>query len=151
MKFRAELLTNGKTATGIEVPSELVEELGGGKKPAVRVTINGGHSYRSTIAVMGGQFLVGVSAENRAAAGVAAGDELDVELTRDTAPRTIEIPPDLAAALAAAPAAKAFFDGLSFSQQRWFVDPINDAKKPETRATRIEKAVARLSEGRGAR
>ncbi|ONI71578.1 hypothetical protein BWI15_15525 [Kribbella sp. ALI-6-A] len=148
MKFRTVLI--GTTKVGIEVPPEIVESFGAGKKPAVRVTI-GEHTYRSTIAVMGGKYMVGVNADNRAAAGVAGGDEVEVELELDTAPREVDVPADFAAALDARPEARKFFDGLSYSQRRWFVLGIEEAKKPETRANRIEKAVERLASGRGQR
>ena len=98
MKFRAPLLLNGKTATGFVVPPAVVEQLGTSKRPAVRVTING-HTYRSTIAVMGGNFMLGVSAEHREAAGVAAGDTVSVEVELDTAPRSVTVPDDFATAL----------------------------------------------------
>jgi len=141
---------HGKTATGIQVPDEIVEALGAGKRPAVRVTI-GAHTYPSTIASRGGRFLIGVSAENRELAGVAAGDVVDVDLALDASPRELVVPGDFAQALAAEPQAKAFFDGLSFSQRRWFVDGITQAKKPETRERRIDAAVSRLRDGRGQR
>jgi len=150
VRFRTTLLTTGKTAAGFVVPDEVMTALGAGKKPAVTVTING-HSYRSTVATIDGRPMVGVSAENRAAAGVAGGDEIDVDLRLDTAPRTVELPPDFAAALAAEPRARVFFDGLNYSERRWFVLGVEDAKTPDTRQRRIEKFVARLLEGRGAR
>jgi hypothetical protein len=112
MRFRATLETEGKTATGINVPAEVVDALGGGRRPRVAVTING-HTYRSSVAVLGGRYMLGVSAENRAAAGVEGGDTVDVELELDTAPREVTVPPDFAEALAAAPAARTTFDGLS--------------------------------------
>jgi hypothetical protein len=143
MKFTATLEQHGKTATGIVVPDDVVEGLGGGRRAAVVVTING-HSYRSSIAVMGGDVLVGVSAENRAAAGVSAGDVLDVELTLDTAPREVEVPDDLARALKKAPAAKKAFDALTYSNQRRYVMAIDAAKTAETRERRITKTVAEL-------
>ena len=150
MRFRATIELHGKTATGIRVPDEIVEALGAGKRPAVRVTI-GAHTYPSTIASRGGRFLIGVSAENRELAGVAAGDVVDVDLALDASPRELVVPGDFAQALAAEPQAKAFFDGLSFSQRRWFVDGITQAKKPETRERRIDAAVSRLRDGRGQR
>ena len=143
MRFRTELLSAGKTATGFVVPAEVVEALGQGKKPAVAVTING-HTYRSTVAVMGGEFMVGVSAENRAAAGVTAGDELEIELVLDTAPRVVEVPPDLALALDAEPAARAAFERLSYSNKRLHTLSVEGAKTAETRARRVAKAVATL-------
>ena len=150
MRFRTTLLTTGKTAAGFVVPDEVMAGLGAGKKPAVNVTING-HTYRSTVATIDGRPMIGVSAENRAAAGVSGGEEMAVELALDTAPRTVEVPGDFASALAAEPRAKAFFDGLNYSERRWFVLGIADAKTPETRQRRIEKFVARLLEGRGVR
>ena len=143
MKFRTVILQSGKTATGIVVPPEVVAGLGSSKKPAVRVTLNG-YTYRNTIAVMGGRFMVGVSADVRAASGVAGGDALEVEIVLDDQPRVLEIPPDLQAALNAAPAAKAAFEKLSYSNKRRHVEPILAAKAPETRARRIEKSVAEL-------
>jgi hypothetical protein len=144
MKFRTTLLAAGKTATGIEIPSGIVEDMGAGKRPPVQVTING-HTYRSTVAVMGGVFMVGVSAEHRAAAGVAAGEEIDVDLILDTEPRTVEVPEDFAAALAAAPGARARFDRMPYSHQKEHVRAIVEAKKPETRERRIAKAIEALS------
>lgn len=148
MKFTTTLI--GTTTTGIVVPAEVVEALGKGKKPPVVVTVNG-FTYRSSVAVMGGRYMVGVSAERREAAGVAGGDEVDVEIELDEKPREVAVPEDFAAALAAEPKALAFFDGLSYSQRSWFVLGVEGAKKPETRANRITKAVERLASGRGQR
>ena len=147
MRFHAILELHGKTATGIRVPAEVVDGLGAGGKPAVLVTI-GGYTYRTTIATRGDRYLVGVSAENRAGAGVAAGDEVEVEIQLDTEPREITVPPDLAEALGADAQARQFFDGLSYSQKRWYVEPIDQAKKPETRERRVAKAVEMLKAGR---
>jgi hypothetical protein len=147
MRFRTTILQSGKTATGIQVPAEVVEALGSGKRPAVRVTING-YTYRSTVAVMGGAYMVGVNAEHRAAAGVAGGDEVDVEMELDTAPREVTVPADLAAALEAEPDARRTFDGLSYSNKSWHVLQIAGAKTDETRQRRIAKSVAVLKQGR---
>lgn len=133
--------------TGIKVPPEVVEALGAGKKPPVRVTLKG-YTYRSSIATMGGVFMISLSKENRTNAGVAAGDELDVEVELDTVPREVEIPEDLAAALEADPVAKQFFDGLSYSNRLRNVLAINAAKAADTRARRIEKTVANFREGK---
>ena len=145
MKFRAVILLSGKTATGIQVPPEVVEALGSGKKPAVNVTI-GDYIYRSTVAMMDGKFMVPVSAEVRAGAGVAAGDEVEVSLELDTAPREVSIPDDFAAALAGENEAMRFFESLSYSNKRRIVIPIDEAKTPETRERRIAKAVEKLRE-----
>lgn len=140
MKFTATLELNGKTATGIEVPLDVLEKLGGGKKPAVTVSFNG-HSYRTTIGSMGGRFLIPVSGEHRAAAGVAAGDVLKVEVTLDAAPREVEVPADLAAALDADPAVRAAFDRSAPSHRKEWVRSVEEAKAPATRERRITKAV----------
>jgi hypothetical protein len=143
MKFRTTILTAGKNITGIQVPDEVVESLGAGKRPPVRVTLNG-HTYRNTIAVMGGRYMVGVSADVRAASGVKGGDTLDVEIVLDDQPRVLQVPADFAAALDAEPAARAAFEQLSYSNKRRHVEPIQAAKAAETRARRIEKSVAEL-------
>jgi len=143
MRFRTVIISGSKTATGIEVPDEIVAGLGRGKRPPVRVTING-HTYRSTVAVMGGRFMVGISAENRALAGVSGGDQVEVEIELDTKPREVTVPDDLAHALQEEPAAKRFFDGLSYSKKQWFVLSVEDAKTPETRQRRVAKAIEML-------
>jgi hypothetical protein len=150
MRFRTTIELGGKTATGFRVPPEVVESLGSGKRPPVRVTING-YTYRNTVAVYGGEFVLGVSAEVRENARVAAGDEVDVEVELDTEPREVPVPPDFADALDREADARRFFDGLSYTEKRWFVLGIEDAKTPETRQRRIDKAVERLREGRGSR
>jgi len=150
VRFRATVELNGKTATGLEVPPDVVERLGGGKRPAVVVSL-GTHTYRTTVGVMGGRAMVPVSAENREAAGVAAGDEVEVGLTLDTAPRTVEVPEDLAALLAADPAARATFDGLAPGQRKEWVRWVTEAKKAETRADRVVKTVEALAAGRRTR
>ena len=147
MRFRTVIESNGKTATGIRIPAEIVAALGPSRKPAVRVTI-AGHTYRSTIATRSGVFLLGVSAENRKGAGIAAGDEIDVELELDTEPREVTVPQDLADALASDAEARRFFDTLTHSQKQWYVLPIEQAKAAETRERRVAKAMAMLREGR---
>ena len=148
MKFRAELRQSGKTATGLEVPAEVVDALGAGKKPAVTVTLNDGYRYRSSIGSMGGKSMVPVSAEHRAGAGLTAGDEVDVDLEVDTAPREVVVPQDLSAALDAEPAAKAYFGTLSYSNKLRHVLAIDGAKTAETRERRIAKSVSLFREGR---
>ena len=143
MLFHATLILSGKTATGIQVPDAIVEQLGAGKRPPVRVTI-GSYTYRTTVAPMGGQFWIPVSAENRAGAGINAGDELDVEIEIDTEPREVAVPEDLMAALDADPAAKQAFEKLSYSNKRLHVLSVEDAKTPETRQRRVEKVITTL-------
>ena len=149
MKFRSTIELGGKTATGLRVPDDVIERLGAGKRPAVRVTI-GGHMYRSTVAPMGGVFMLPLSAENREAAGVAAGDEVDVGIELDTEPREVTVPTDFATALKRAPNAKKTFDALSYSRKRAHVLSIEGAKTPETRKRRIDKSIAEL-QGAGSR
>ena len=146
MNFRTTVELGGKTATGIKVPPEVVAALGPGKKPAVRVTING-YTYRSTVAVYGGEFFLPVSAEVRERAGVAAGDEIEVALELDTDPRVVEVPADLATALAADADARQLFERLSYSNKRRIVLSIEDAKTAETRRRRIDKAIENLRAG----
>jgi len=147
MRFNAVVLASGKTATGIEVPVAVVDGLGGGRRPAVKVTING-HEYRSTIASMGGVFMLPVSAEHRAGAGIEAGDAVLVEVTLDTEERILAVPAELQAALVADAAARRVFDALSYSRKQRFTLPIEQAKTAETRQRRVEKAISDLREGR---
>jgi uncharacterized protein YdeI (YjbR/CyaY-like superfamily) len=147
MRFSTTILQAGKTATGIRIPDEVVKALGSGKRPAVKVTING-FTYRSTVAVMSGDYMVGVSAENRAGAGVAGGDVVDVDIELDTAPREVTVPPELAAALAAEPAARRTFDALSPSNKGWHAQQVTGAKTDETRQRRIAKSIEALRDGR---
>jgi hypothetical protein len=147
MRFRAVIELKNKTATGIAVPPDVLESLGAGKRPAVRVTL-GGYTYRTTVGTVDGQPMLPVSAEVRQSAGVAAGQEVDVEIEHDTAPREVTVPPDFAAALDQDLAARRFFDGLSYSNKRRFVEPIADAKTAGTRERRIAKAISQLREGR---
>jgi hypothetical protein len=143
--FETTLAASG-TNTGIEVPPELVEQLEAGRRPPVLVDLDG-HAYRSTVAVMGGRYLVSVSAAVRQATGLAAGDPVRVTLTLADTPREVDVPADLAAALAADEQAGAFFATLSNSLQRYHVDTVNGAKTAETRQRRIEKAVALFRAG----
>jgi hypothetical protein len=147
VEFKNTVELHGKTATGIEVPAEAVEALGGGKKPAVVVAINGA-SYRTTVAPRGGRFLIPVSAENRAVVGVEAGDQVTVGLSLDTEERSVEVPADLAAALRADPGAGDFFAGLTPSQRKEYVRWVESAKKDETRVARVQRSVALLREGK---
>ncbi len=144
MKFRATLMQSGKTATGINVPEDVVLSFNVGKRVAVNVTING-YSYRSTVAPYGGDYMLPVSAEVRAGAGIAAGDEIEITLELDTQPREVTVPPDLQAALDANPAAKEKFGSLSFSNKQRHVLSVEGTKNPETRQRRIEKAISELS------
>lgn len=145
--FRATLQLNGKTATGIRVPNEVVAVLGTGKRPAVHATI-GDFTYRSTVATMHGVFMLPVSAEVRERAGVEAGDEVEVTLELDTEPREVIVPPDFADALDHDAQARRFFDGLSYSNRLRYVLAIEAAKSEETRQRRIAKSITALRAGR---
>jgi hypothetical protein len=145
--FRATIVQSGKTACGIQVPEAVVEALGGSRRPAVVITLDH-YTYRSTVAPMGGEWWVGVNADHRAASGLKAGDKVQVTLELDTAPRQLEVPPELATALDADAQAKAFFDGLSYSNRPVFTLSVEGTSKPETKARRVDKAIALMREGR---
>ena len=140
--FETQIAQMGNN-TGIEVPPAVIEALGGGKKPAVVVTI-GSFTYRSTVGVMGGKFLIPLSAERRQASGLKGGDAVTVQLERDETPREVLVPEDLAAKLAESPAAQAAFSALSYSQQLRHVLSVTDARTEETRQRRIEKVLSTM-------
>ena len=150
MRVRATIELGGKTATGIPVPDEVVAALGSGRRPAVLVTI-GGHSYRTTMAKMGGRFLVPLSAENRTAAGVAAGDDVEVNIEADAAPREVTVPADLDEALTRDSTARTFFDGLAYSHRKEWVRWIEAAKRVETRTARVSTTLSSLRAGKRTR
>ncbi|MDO9397099.1 MAG: YdeI/OmpD-associated family protein [Herbiconiux sp.] len=143
MKFTATILQSGKNNTGIPVPESVVETLDAGKRIPVVVTLNG-YSYRSSIVFYTGQFLISLSAENRAGAGVAGGDTVEVEVQLDDQPREVEVPAVLAAALALDADAAAAFAALSYSRKKAIVLAVEGAKTDATRDRRIEKALAEL-------
>lgn len=147
MNFRTTLQLEGKTATGLLVPPEVVTALGRGRKPAVSVTVNG-HTYRSTIASRGERYLIPVSAEIRKITGLTAGDEVDVRVEIDDAPREVTVPADFAERLAAEPVVKILFETLSYSNQSAHVLAIEGARTPETRQRRLDKAMETLRAGR---
>jgi bacteriocin resistance YdeI/OmpD-like protein/uncharacterized protein DUF1905 len=148
MKFRSHV-EPPEPMRGLEVPPEVVEALGAGKRPAVTITING-HSWKSRVAIMRGRYLLGVSNANRKAAGVAIGDEVEVEVEVDAEPRVVVEPGDFARALDADPVARTAYDRLSHSHKREHVLAIESAKKAETRIRRIENALATLRGQTGA-
>lgn len=147
MKFRTTIRQSDGSATGIEIPDEVVAALGAGKKPPVRLSVNG-YAYRSTVATVDGRSMVGFSAAHRAASGLAGGDAVEVEIELDTEPRVVEVPPELQAALDAEPRALETFDRLSNSMKGYHVAQVMDAKTAETRQRRIEKSIAVLREGK---
>ncbi|GLY04596.1 YdeI/OmpD-associated family protein [Actinoplanes sp. NBRC 101535] len=147
MEFRGELERTGGSTTGFRVADDLVTGLGGGGRPKVVVTVNG-FEFRSSIAKMGGEYWLGVSADRRKAAGIEGGQIYDVTVALDEAPRTVEVPDDLKAALDAEPEVRAFWDTVSFSNQRWHADQLTSAKTAETRARRLAKSLDLLRAGK---
>jgi hypothetical protein len=145
--FRATIISTGKATCGIRVPDEIVEALGGGGHPKVVATMDA-FTYRTSIARMGGEYWFGVTAANREASGLRAGDEVQVTLELDTAPREVDVPPELAAALVEDAVAKAFFDGLSYSNKRVFTESVAGTSNPETKARRVAKSIGLMREGR---
>lgn len=145
-KFKTTILQIGNN-TGIEVPETAVDKLASGKRPAVKVTLNG-FTYRSTIAVMGGKFLIPLSAERRSKANVKGGDKLEITLELDTAPREVELHDEFRKALDKDNKAKAFFESLSYSAKNGYALPIMQAKGDDTRSRRIEKALSDLKAGK---
>ena len=146
MKFRGIVELNGKTTTGIPVPEDVVAGLGGGKRPKVRVTING-YGYGSSVGSLGGRSMLPVSAQIRAEAKIAAGDGVEVDVVPDTEPREVSVPADLAAALDGEPSARDAFGRLPYSHQLRYVTVVEDAKTPETRQRRIDKTISALLTG----
>lgn len=138
VRFQTTILTAGKTTTGIHIPDEVMEKLGAGKKPAVRITING-YTYRSTVAVMGGRFMAGVNAENREKRKVAGGDKVVVDIAVDDDPREVTVPADFETALNRNAKARKYFDSLSYSKRKAFVQGIEGAKTAETRQRRMKR------------
>jgi hypothetical protein len=147
MKFTTTLRRFGPNNTGVEVPEEVLAGLGRGRRVKVIATVNG-YTYRSSVAPAMGLILMPFSSEHRKATGLSGGETIEVELVPDDGPREVEVPADLTAALEAAPAAAAFFAGLSYTNRKSFVTAVEEAKKPETRAARIAKTVEALSAGR---
>jgi hypothetical protein len=147
MKFHTTLQRFGENNTGIEVPEEILTALGRGRRVKVVATVNG-YRYRTSVAPAYGKILVPFSSEHRAASGLSGGEKIEVEILPDDTPREVEVPVDLATALADAPEAAGFFDGLSYTHKRAYVLWVEDAKKPETRSVRVAKAVEMLSDHR---
>jgi hypothetical protein len=142
MRFLTTIVLDGNN-TGIEVPEAVVAQLGPGKRYPVVVTV-GEHSYRSSVSVYKGRFMISLSAENRKRAGVSGGDEVEVDIVLDEAPREVELPVELSSALADDPKAKAAFDALSFSNRNRIALSVETAKSAETRARRVAKAIDEL-------
>jgi Bacteriocin-protection, YdeI or OmpD-Associated/Domain of unknown function (DUF1905) len=146
LRSRTRLLLSGKSATGVQVPAEIVEKLGSSERPAAVVTIEG-HQYRSTVASMGGKFMIPVRAEHRASAGAAGGNEVEADIKLDTKPRDVDVPVDFLRALDEYMDARRNFEALSYRGKRRFVLTILQAKIPRTRERRVAKAIMMLREG----
>ena len=144
--FETTVAASGNN-TGIVVPDEVIEQLAAGRRPPVLVNVNG-YEYRNTVAVMGGRYMISISAAVRDATGLKGGDPIRVTLTVADTAREVDVPADFAAALAADERARAFFERLSNSMQRYHVDNINAAKSADTRQRRIDKAIALFLDGR---
>ena len=129
----------------IEIPAPVVEALGRGKRPPVVVTING-HSWRSTVAVYGGQFYLPFAKGNRTAASAELGDRVEVRLDLDAAPREVELPPILAEALASDSAARVAFNKLSVTIRREHAEAIGSAEQEETRRRRLGRLLESLQQ-----
>ena len=146
-KFTTTILTAGKTATGICIPDQIIESFNAGKKPPIKITLNG-FAYRSRVAVMGGKYMVGVSADVRAASGVKGGDTLTIEIELDNEERKVELPDDFKKLLDKNLNAKKFFQALSYSKQKNYVTLIDQAKTEETRQKRMDKSISDLIVGK---
>ncbi len=131
-------------ATAIELTDAQVAELGGGKRAAVVVDI-GGRTARVRLGVMDGRNVIGLSKAVRSQLGVDIGDEVDATVGLDTAEREVEVPDDLAAALAAASGARAAFDALSFTRRKELARGVSEAKRADTRERRIAAAIEELT------
>ncbi|MCL2394325.1 MAG: YdeI/OmpD-associated family protein [Acidimicrobiaceae bacterium] len=147
LSFRTELVSRGPAA-GILLDDDQVAVLGeGAKRFPVRATVNG-YSWRTSVARMGGESLVGLNREVRAGAGVEAGDSVEVTLELDTEPREVEVPADLAAALAADAEAGARFDAMAFTHRKEYARWVADAKRADTRERRVHQALEMIRDGR---
>ncbi len=144
--FHTTILQTGKNTAGIQVPEEVIEALGGGKRPLVRVQVNH-YSYRSAVAVMDGKYMISFSAAHRDAAGIRGGEEAEVTLQLDLDPREVELPADLRAALVEAKALEAF-EKTAPSMKKEYVRQVEEAKAAETRQRRIAKIVEKVSAGK---
>ena len=143
--FRTTLAAGGGNNVGIVVPEDVVLSFGRGKRVPVVVTVDGDYTYRNTVTSMGGRFLISFNAETRAATGRGAGDEVEVRLDVDDAPRTVDVPPALAEAFAAAPEAADTWATLSYSKQKAHALAVEGANTDATRDRRVAKLIEQLA------
>jgi Bacteriocin-protection, YdeI or OmpD-Associated/Domain of unknown function (DUF1905) len=146
MKFKTKIVQSGNN-TGINVPEKIIESLGAGKKPPVVITLKK-YTYRSTVAVKNGLYMVSLSAEHRKNANVSGGEEVEINIELDTEPRTVELPPDFQKSLDKNKEAKNAFTKLAPSRKKAMVLSITGAKTEETKIKRIEKAINSLIQGK---
>lgn len=142
--IRATLAPRGPAAAVILTDAQVAAIGEGAKTPPVRVTVNGGYTFAGRIGRMGGESLLGFNKAVRAAAGVEAGDEIEIAVVLDEGPREVDVPADLAAALDADPATRAAFEALAYTRRNEYARAVADAKRPETRERRINQTVAEL-------
>jgi hypothetical protein len=147
IQFSTPLQPRGPAAA-VVLDDDQVAVIGeGAKRFPVVATVNG-YTWRTSVARMGGEFLVGLSKEVRTGAGVEAGDNVEVRLELDAAPREVEVPEALAVALAADPQAKASFEQMAFTHRKEYARWIAEAKKDETRDRRVRQAVEMIRAGK---
>lgn len=147
IRFTARLEPRGPAAAVVLDDAQVAEVGEGARRFPVVATVNG-YTWRTSVARMGGEFLVGLSREVREGAGVTAGDEVDVALELDTQPREVEVPPELAAALSADPAVAAAYDRLAFTHRKEYARWVAQARQPQTRERRAAQAVEMIRAGR---
>lgn len=143
VRFSADVDQDTGTSPYVDVPADVLARISPKRRVPVQVTVNG-HTFRTTIAPMQGCLILGFNKANAAAAAVGAGDRIEIELAEDTAPREVDVPPELAAALAGTPAAQAAYNALSYTHRREWAEYVGQAKRPETRARRAARAVSDL-------
>ena len=147
IQFRAPLQPRGPAAAVVLDNAQVAAVGEGAKRFPVVATING-YTWRTSVTRMGGEFLLGLNKEVRQGAGVEAGDEVDVSVELDTAPREVEVPEALAAALAADPQAKASFEHMAFSHRKEYARWIAEARQEETRQRRVQQALEMIRAGK---
>lgn len=143
MKLKSKVIPSGN-ATAVEIPGDALASLGGGPRPAVTIAING-HRWRTRVALMRGLALVGVSARNRAEAGIAEGDIVEFSIALDEEPREVDEPDDLRQVFDAHPAARTAFNALPFGLRQKHVRHLDEAKSADTRRRRLAKLVDELA------
>ncbi len=145
-RFEAEIKAGSGGGALVEIPFDVEQTYGTRGRVKVRATLDD-HTYRGSIAPMGGSHVLGVIKSIREALGKSVGDSVRVTLEQDVEERTVDVPPELADALSDHPKARRFFDGLAYTYRKEYAAWIAGAKRPETRARRLERAVGMLERG----